>query len=44
MYLLEREVSSPAPPGALVHGPFVARRLDDIFSFRGRVVRESFAW
>jgi ligand-binding SRPBCC domain-containing protein len=31
------------PFGALVHRMFVARRLDDIFSFRVRVVRELFA-
>jgi ligand-binding SRPBCC domain-containing protein len=31
------------PLGALAHRLFVARRLDDIFSFRGRVVRELFA-
>jgi ligand-binding SRPBCC domain-containing protein len=30
------------PLGALAHRLFVARRLDDIFSFRGRVVRELF--
>jgi ligand-binding SRPBCC domain-containing protein len=31
------------PLGALAHRLFVARRLDDIFAFRGRVVREQFA-
>jgi ligand-binding SRPBCC domain-containing protein len=30
------------PLGALVHRLFVARRLDGIFAFRGRVVRELF--